>query len=178
MQPFDMVKTRFQLNESKNSSVATALRGLLKEGILITAHIGMLIYCERWCPSLVQRHPSRISRNDSEIELDVCYSGAVQARTHPDEWREVHHTCVLWIRIPQRISRNSRRHPVSGTKQRNHFSFGLRKINQINQKVVKVRLQAKEHLGRYHNSFDCLFKVSTEIIPYPPPPQSPTYSMY
>jgi len=126
VQPFDMVKTRFQLNEKKNTSVVIAIRSLLQEGGFFRLYRGIL-------PELAGMIPkSSLMYGSQEL-------------------------------FKREITRKN------GGKATTLVAFGSgflsgypETISVTPFQVVKVRLQAKEHLGRYKNSFDCLFKVLRE----------------
>jgi len=120
VQPLDMVKTRFQLNTSRNLSIAVTLRAVLHEGGFFRLYRGIL-------PELAGMIPK------SSLML---WSYEISKFWFTYWWATVGIVFAAGI--------------VSGY-------FEAASVTPF--QVVKVRLQAKEYLGLYKNSFDCLAKI-------------------
>jgi len=123
VQPFDMVKTRFHLNQSKNPSVVTAFKNIYKEGGILRFYRGVL-------PEMVGMVP----------KSSAMYGGNEIAK--------------------RELTR------LNGGHCNTLVSFGAGWLSGYAEtitvtpfQVIKVRLQAKEHLGRYTNTLDCIIKT-------------------
>jgi solute carrier family 25 2-oxodicarboxylate transporter 21 len=125
VQPFDMLKTRFQLSQGPSTSLLAAFRGVLAEGGVGRFYRGIA--------------PELLSGIPKSSAMYAAYSRArtviADARGGRDDWLT---------------------------------SFGAGAISGVPEalvvtpfQVVKIRLQAKEHLGRYTHSFDCVRKIVT-----------------
>lgn len=123
VQPFDMVKTRFQLSQVPSTSLLAAFRGVLAEGGFIRLYRGIA--------------PELLSGIPKSSAMYAAYSRAriiiTDTRGGRDDWLT---------------------------------SFGAGAISGVPEalvvtpfQVVKIRLQAKEHLGRYTHSLDCVRKI-------------------
>lgn len=125
VQPFDMLKTRFQLSQGPSSTLLAAFRSVLAEGGFIRLYRGIA--------------PEILSGVPKSSAMYAAYSRArtviMDARGGRDDWLT---------------------------------SFGAGAISGVPEalvvtpfQVVKIRLQAREHLGRYSHSFDCVRKIVT-----------------
>jgi solute carrier family 25 2-oxodicarboxylate transporter 21 len=129
VQPFDMVKTRHQLNSGHNESVLKTLQSIYREGGIPRFYRGMAAELIGIVPKSSGMYASYemvrrelVSRdNFGDTSLSAAIAG----------W------CSGWVEAAI----------VSPTQ------------------VIKVRVQAKEHLGKYHGSVDCLTKLIKEEGP-------------
>ena len=120
VQPFDMIKTRHQLNTGGNPSVLTTLRELLKEGGIPRLYRGMLAELVGMVPKTSAMYSTyEIARRYFSTDLSLGDTAIVCA--------------------------------ASGFIA----SFPEAFIVTPSQ-VVKVRLQSKEHLGRFNGPLHCL----------------------
>ena len=118
VQPFDMIKTRHQLNVNNNESVLKSMTTIYKEGGIKRFYRGML-------PELVGIVP-KSSGMYATYEL-------------------------VFRRLGNDTSLSA---SIAG------FSSGIVEALIVTPtQVVKVRLQAKEHLGRYNGPKDCIIKT-------------------
>jgi solute carrier family 25 (mitochondrial 2-oxodicarboxylate transporter), member 21 len=123
VQPFDMVKTRHQLNTGENLGVSQTISELLREGGVRRLYRGMLAELVGMVPKTSAMYSSyEMSRRYFDVTLGFGDTSAV---------------CFL-----------------SGIAA----SFPEAIIVTPSQ-VVKVRLQAKEHLGRYRGPIHCLSQI-------------------
>lgn len=122
VQPFDMIKTRFQLNPGANTTIMVAMREVMKEGGVMRFYRGLLPEMAGMIPktsamyasqSLFQRELSRLNGGNSM--LVAAAAGGLCG-------------------VPESVT-----------------------VTPF--QIIKVRLQAKEHLGRYANSQDCFTKT-------------------
>ncbi len=123
VQPFDMVKTRHQLNSGHNLGVFQTLGQLYKEGGFFRLYRGM-------AAELIGIMP----------KSSGMYAIYEIARRELSETFGYGDTTLV----------NGVAGFVSGFPE---------SIIVTPTQVIKVRLQAKEHLGRYNNTIDCLTKV-------------------
>jgi len=130
VQPLDMVKTRFQLNEGKNVSVVGGLRAVIQEGGFVRFYRGIL-------PELVGNLPAA-SVLLASYELFKRYLSQLNGGL-----------CDFKVAF------------TAG------FLSGFTESLVVTPfQVVKVRMQAKEYLGFYHNSYDCMWQLlRTEGLP-------------
>jgi len=118
VQPFDMIKTRHQLNVKNNESVLKSFRSIYNEGGLVRFYRGMF-------PELVGLVP-KSSGMYATYEL-------------------------VYRRLGNDTSISA---SIAG------FTSGIVEALIVTPtQVVKVRLQAKEHLGRYLGPKDCIIKT-------------------
>ena len=123
VQPFDMVKTRHQLNNLKNETVFRTMRGIYNEGGIRRFYRGMT----------------------AELIGIVPKSSGMYA-TYEIVYRKLEKV--------DGYGNSSLSASIAG------FISGIPEALIVTPtQVVKVRLQAKEHLGRYHNPLDCIQKV-------------------
>eukprot|EP01041_Mallomonas_annulata_P007707 gene7707-15774_t len=123
VQPFDMVKTRHQLNTSNNKGVFTTLYNLYREGGI-----------RRWYRGMGAEFVGVVPKSSG-----MYASYEIVRKTLADTYGYGDTTTVATI---------------AG------FASGFpESIIVTPTQVVKVRVQAKEHLGRYNNSIDCLQKI-------------------
>jgi solute carrier family 25 (mitochondrial 2-oxodicarboxylate transporter), member 21 len=120
VQPFDMIKTRHQLNTSNNPSIITTLRELLNEGGVPRLYRGMLA-------ELVGMVP----------KTSAMYSTYELSRRYLSEDLGHGETTMVCA--------------ASG-----FIASFPEAIIVTPSQVVKVRLQAKEHLGRFRGPLHCL----------------------
>jgi len=123
VQPLDMVKTRFQLNEKANTSVYSALKDIVREGGFLRFYRGIL-------PEIVGMVP----------KSSLMYMSYEVSKRYLTKLNHGH--CNSKVAFAAGF--------ISGYPEA---------ISVTPFQVLKVRLQAKEHLGRYKNTFDCLGKV-------------------
>lgn len=117
VQPFDMVKTRFQLSSVQNPSVPRALQQLVQEGGVARLYRG----CS---PELASTVAARSAMYISKKRIEDSLPSATPTMLAPF---------------------------LSG------FAAGVPEgIVTTPLQVVKVRLQSKEHLGRYRNPMHCI----------------------
>jgi len=146
VQPLDMVKTRFQLNQGKNLSISATMRNVLREGGFLRFYRGLL-------PEMAGMMPK------SSL---MFWTYDVSKFWFTNWWGDP---------LPSSLTSNQKN--ISSTtlnKQstiRIVFAAGLlsgyaEAITVTPFQVVKVRLQAKEYLGLYKNSFDCLYKILSQ----------------
>jgi len=126
VQPFDLVKTRYQLNPGMNAGIFSTLAGLVREGGVLRLYRGLLPEVAGGMPrssamyagyTFAHRELLRLNSNQSTAGVALaagCLAG-----------------------VPEAV--------VATPFQ-----------------VVKVRLQSREHLGRYKHTMDCLMKVCAE----------------
>lgn len=120
VQPFDMVKTRFQLNEKANLGVIQTMRNIYIEGGYARFYRGMT----------------------AELVGMVPKSSGMYA-TYEMVFRE--------------LEANPQYGNTSFTAAIAGFASGVPEALIVTPtQVVKVRLQAKEHLGRYTGPVDCI----------------------
>ena len=117
-QPFDMIKTRHQINRGKNPSTWASLRTIYQEGGVFRFYRGVL-------PELAGMVPKSSS-------MYAAYDASHKFLASSTSLNEVIVAFLAGV--------------ASGPAEA--------LIVQPFQ-VVKVRMQAKEHLGRYRSSFDC-----------------------
>lgn len=123
VQPFDLIKTRFQINQEKNPSVFNALKSIYNEGGILRFYRGIL-------PELIGIIP----------KSSAMYSSYELARRF---FRDLNGgVCDIKVALAAGL--------FSGFPE----AFTVQPFQ-----VVKVRLQAKEHLGRYKNTWDCTKKI-------------------
>jgi hypothetical protein len=121
-QPFDMVKTRHQINTGVNPSTFRSLRAIYLEGGVPRFYRGVL-------PELSGMVPKSMSMYAT---YDACRR-SLSARTEMDEV-----TIAL----------------VSGAASGPAEAVVVQPFQ-----VVKVRMQAKEHVGRYRSSLHCALEM-------------------
>jgi solute carrier family 25 2-oxodicarboxylate transporter 21 len=121
VQPFDMVKTRHQLNTGQNLSVTGTLRAIYSEGGIRRFYRGMT-------PELIGMVP-KSSGMYGTYELVRLHL----AKDYGD---------VSWVAAAGGLA--------SGVPE---------SLIVTPTQVVKVRMQAREHLGRYTSPLDCLQKT-------------------
>eukprot|EP01038_Epipyxis_sp_PR26KG_P005856 gene5856-8079_t len=126
VQPFDMVKTRHQLNSATNESVYKTLCSIYKEGGFLRLYRGMA----------------------AEVVGIVPKSSGMYA---------------TYEIVRKRLAQSNDFGDTSFTAALAGFCSGIPEalIVQPTQ-IVKVRVQAKEHIGQYKNSLDCLIKLVTK----------------
>jgi len=117
VQPLDMVKTRFQLQQRVNPSVFRGLVEVVQEGGILRLYRGLL-------PEMASTVPARTAMYTS---YDFSMKTLDEAGCHP----------------------------VTAAFFSGFVSGGPESVVVTPLQLVKVRLQAKEHLGRYKNTFDC-----------------------
>jgi solute carrier family 25 2-oxodicarboxylate transporter 21 len=123
VQPFDMVKTRHQLNVGINESVVGSLKSLYKEGGIARFYRGMT----------------------AEVVGIIPKSSAMYASY---DWTK------LQLDRMEGFGDTSLSAAVAG------FISGIPEATIVTPtQVIKVRLQAKEHLGRYAGPVDCIVKT-------------------
>mmetsp|Transcript_1792 Transcript_1792/g.2535 ORF Transcript_1792/g.2535 Transcript_1792/m.2535 type:complete len:284 (+) Transcript_1792:179-1030(+) len=132
VQPFDIVKTRFHLNSGVNVSVPAAIRSLVKEGGALRLYRGLL-------PELAGGMP----RSSAMYATYTWAQRGLTARLLPEKGGSTLATAGVHFLAGG----------VSGIPEA---------LVATPFQVVKIRLQSKEHLGRYANSFDCVRKVTAE----------------
>lgn len=121
--PFDMVKTRHQLNTSSNNGVFKTLIDLYKEGGILRLYRGISAEFVGVVPKSSGMYASyEMARKF--IAVDCKYGDTSRVAT----------VAGLISGVPEAII-------VTPTQ------------------VVKIRLQAKEHLGKYNGSLDCVTKT-------------------
>ena len=123
VQPFDMVKTRHQLNTGTNESILNSLRGLYREGGVFRFYRGMAAEVLGMMPKSSGMYATyemvRLYMLDKEGYGDTSMSACIAG-----------------------------------------FASGFPEALIVQPfQVVKVRVQAKEHLGKYSGSFDCAAKL-------------------
>eukprot|EP01129_Flabellula_baltica_P013680 TRINITY_DN6401_c0_g1_i1.p1 TRINITY_DN6401_c0_g1~~TRINITY_DN6401_c0_g1_i1.p1 ORF type:complete len:287 (-),score=34.50 TRINITY_DN6401_c0_g1_i1:195-1055(-) len=124
VQPFDFIKTRFQLNPHPNPTVYKAFIKIMEEGGFSRFYRGVF-------PELAGMIP----------KSSVMYMAYEKVRRFYSRKYGMS-TSVAF---------------VAGTIS------GLVEAATVTPfQVVKVRLQSKEYLGRYHNSMDCTLKILRE----------------
>lgn len=120
VQPFDMIKTRHQLNTNSNPSILATLQELLKEGGIPRLYRGMLAELVGMVPKTSAMYSTyEISRR--YLAEDLGYGETTLVCT------------------------------ASG-----FIASFPEAIIVTPSQVVKVRLQAKEHLGRFRGPLHCL----------------------
>jgi solute carrier family 25 (mitochondrial 2-oxodicarboxylate transporter), member 21 len=124
VQPFDMVKTRHQLNTGQNMSVLATLKELLHEGGIRRLYRGMLAEMIGMIP-----------------KTSAMYSTYELSRRYLSQDLQFGDNTSLICSISGFIA-----------------SFPEAIIVTPSQ-VIKVRLQAKEHLGRYHGPWNCFLDI-------------------
>eukprot|EP00967_Tisochrysis_lutea_P081244 scaffold111988_cov36-Tisochrysis_lutea.AAC.1 len=144
VQPLDMVKTRFQLVAGPGSvrpTVFSALRQLVREGGIPRLYRGIL-------PELAAMTPKSSAMYSS-------YQSALTAQR------------TMTVSGSQSSSASVFRPAASGDTTLMHFLAGA--VSGVPEavivtpfQVVKVRLQAREHLGRYTSTMHCLRTVLAE----------------
>ena len=123
VQPFDMVKTRHQLNHGANESVIGSLRSLYNEGGLSRFYRGMT----------------------AEIVGIIPKSSAMYAS---------YDITKSYVDTLDGYKDTSTSAAIAG------FVSGIPEATIVTPtQVIKVRLQAKEHLGRYNGPIDCVLKT-------------------
>lgn len=121
VQPFDMMKTRHQLNSSANEGILKTMSTIYKEGGFFRFYRGMTAELVGIVPKSSGMYASyeiarrELSKNLGDTSLTASLAGTFSG---------IPEACIV----------------------------------QPTQ-VIKVRLQAKEHLGKYSGSFDCLTKI-------------------
>lgn len=126
VQPFDMVKTRHQLNSGHNESILRTLKSLYKEGGILRFYRGMTAELFGMVPKSSGMYAS--------------YEMARQYLAKQEGFGDSTLSCS-----------------IAG------FISGIPEALIVNPfQVVKVRLQSKDHLGRYSGSFDCTTKLVKE----------------
>jgi len=132
VQPFDNVKTRFQLQTAAgpSQSVAQGIRSLIAEGGVGRLYRGML-------PELLAITPKSMAMYGSYEFARRWFSNAFSSTGSPANGIIVAAAAGGVSGVPEAVA-----------------------ITPFH--VVKTRLQAKEHLGRYHNSWHCLTTVVKE----------------
>jgi len=126
VQPFDTIKTRYQLNPGVNVGIYNTAKHLVKEGGVMGLYRGVL-------PEVAGGMPrsSAMYASQSYATRQLAAWNGGQATT------SVAVTAGIFAGIPEAI--------VATPFQ-----------------VIKVRLQAVQHLKRYKNSLDCFKKVCAE----------------
>jgi solute carrier family 25 2-oxodicarboxylate transporter 21 len=120
VQPFDMVKTRHQLNQGVNSSVLSTLKNIVAEGGFLRLYRGMA----------------------AELVGMVPKSSGMYGTYE-----------VVRRELSKSMGDTSTVAAIAG------FASGFpESIIVTPAQVIKVRMQAKDHVGRYSNSLDCLKK--------------------
>lgn len=123
VQPFDMVKTRHQLNTSNNIGVIQTIIDLIKEGGVRRLYRGMFAEMIGMVPKTSAMYSTyELSRRYLSQDLNFGENTLVCA------------TSGFIASFPEAF------------------------IVTPSQ-VLKVRLQAKEHLGRYNGLFDCFLNI-------------------
>lgn len=122
VQPFDMIKTRFQLNPDANPSIIVAMRNIVKEGGVMRLYRGLL-------PELVGMVPKTSAMYATQ---SICFSEL--SNRNGGATAVVAFTAGGLAAIPESLT-----------------------VTPF--QIIKVRLQAIEHLGRYNNSIDCFSKT-------------------
>lgn len=123
VQPFDIVKTRFQLNAGGNRSILGELRALVQEGGVARLYRG----CEPELASNMAARSVLYVSNDLAREAAMPYVGSLLAPFFGG----------LFAGVPEAVATT----PFQ---------------------VVKVRLQSKEHLGRYLGFGHCVTTLLRE----------------
>jgi solute carrier family 25 2-oxodicarboxylate transporter 21 len=123
VQPFDMVKTRHQLNQGINEDVIGSLRSLYREGGFGRFYRGMT----------------------AEVVGIIPKSSAMYATY---DWTK------------QELNKLEGFGDTSSSAAIAGLISGIPEATIVTPtQVIKVRLQAKEHLGRYSNTIDCIVKT-------------------
>lgn len=122
VQPFDMLKTRFQLSPVPNPSIWSSLQAVVKEGGFLRLYRGIL-------PEAAGMMP----------KSSAMYAANELAKRTLGEWNGGINAGVAFTAGA-----------LSGYPE---------SITVTPFQVVKVRLQAREHLGRYTNSAQCFRRV-------------------
>lgn len=123
VQPFDMIKTRHQLNSGKNESVAQSLRSIYREGGVKRFYRGMSAELVGFIPKSSAMYATY---DFVKLELDG---------------REGFGDSSLSASLAGLVSAVPEATIVTPMQ------------------VIKVRLQAIEHLGRYNGPVDCIKKT-------------------
>ena len=144
VQPLEVIKVRFQLNHGNNGSIFSCAKEILteKSSGATTAGIGSNIKVSRLfrglLPELCGMFPTRsVMYSSNELAKRVLLGNTTNGTTMNEET-----TSVI---------------ALAGA-----FSGVAEACATTPFQLVKVRLQAKEHLGKYTNSFDCVQKVLRE----------------
>ena len=123
VQPFDMIKTRYQLNEGVNKGVMETLLGIVRQEGVLRLYRGMT----------------------AEIIGMIPKTSALYAS---------YELCRRYMIEELQLQENFAVCGLSGT-----IASIPEALIVTPSQVVKVRLQAKEHLGRYHGPVDCVMKI-------------------
>lgn len=123
IQPLEMLKTRFQINEGAPMRLLPAIREIIREGGVTQLYRGALPEIT----GLVPRATAALSTLEFSQRLFRSWSGGELP--------------VFYAYLSGGLS---------GVSEAVAFSPF---------QVIKVRLMAKEHLGRYRNTWDCLRQV-------------------
>lgn len=132
IQPLEFIKVRFQLNTGYNASILQTTRDVIAEGGFLRLYRGLL-------PELCGMFPTR----------SAMYAG-----------NEMSKRILLSYQASEEGAIKKETMGIAGMAG---FMSGIAEAIVANPfQIIKVRLQSKEHLGRYSNSFDCVKTVLRE----------------
>ncbi|KAK1739225.1 mitochondrial carrier protein [Skeletonema marinoi] len=141
VQPLELIKVRFQLNHGHNGSIISCASGILLEG---SAAGGTTMKVSRLfrglLPELCGMFPTR----------SVMYSSNEMAKR------------LLLGNDSNRKQEKMNEETTSIIALSGAFSGVAEAAVVTPFQVIKIRLQAKEHLGKYSNSLDCIQKLCRE----------------
>lgn len=143
IQPLELIKVRFQLNHGHNGSIVSCAKEILTEtsaGTTTTNNIQVSRLFRGLLPELCGMFPTRsvmYSSNELAKRLLLGNNTGTEENLKKEE-----STSII---------------ALSGA-----FSGVAEAAVVTPFQVVKVRLQAKEHLGKYTNSLDCVQKLWRE----------------
>lgn len=143
VQPLEVIKVRFQLNHGNNGSIISCAKEILTEKSSVTgggggSDIKVSRLFRGLLPELCGMFPTRsVMYSSNELAKRVLLGNTTNGRTMKEET-----TSVI---------------ALAGA-----FSGVAEACSTTPFQLVKVRLQAKAHLGKYTNSFDCVKKVLKE----------------
>ncbi|KAL3802109.1 hypothetical protein HJC23_010865 [Cyclotella cryptica] len=132
IQPLEFIKVRFQLNTGSNASIVQTTRDVIAEGGFLRLYRGLL-------PELCGMFPTRSAMyagNEMAKRILLSFQGGEEGSTKKE---------------------------TMGIAGMAGFMSGIAEAVVANPfQIIKVRLQSKEHLGKYSNSFDCVKTVLRE----------------
>lgn len=144
IQPLELIKVRFQLNHGQNGSIISCAKEILSEGSAAglagtTNSIQVSRLFRGLLPELCGMFPTRsVMYSSNELAKRLLLGNTGTEEEHIKE----ESTSII---------------ALSGA-----FSGVAEAAVVTPFQVVKVRLQAKEHLGKYTNSLDCVQKLWRE----------------
>jgi len=148
VQPLYMIKTRFQLNSSKNVAISSAMRNIIREGGILRFYRGLL-------PEMAGMMP--------KTSL-MMWTYDVSKYWLTQRWG---------VPIPHLTSNDVNQNSSTTVPLNKQATLGIvfaagllsgyaEAITVTPFQVVKIRLQTKEYLGLYKNSFDYSYKILTQ----------------